>query len=113
MFLPLPTSTITDLAHAHQQKPSPAPSRRWHDPDGFGESDALRPDPVYMALSALLSAGPLGRLRSYFADWRAEREERRYAADSAVAAASRIVRQPQASELTTAARDQIGDDLAA
>ena len=63
MFPFLPTATINDLAHehlGHDRQP-----RRQASPPIPGEAfagDALRPDPIFMGLRALVQTGPIGAL---------------------------------------------------
>jgi hypothetical protein len=113
MFLPIPPSTIADLSAAHTRPNFRKNHRILSDLDMVLIEDSLRPDPLYMGLHAFFTTGPIGRLRSRYDAWQEEREERRYEAERAVDAASRIVQQPRTSTLTPAARERIDHDLAA
>ena len=113
MFLPIPPVTIADLSEAHARPDSRVTRKIPSDLGMILIEDSLRPDPLYMGLRTFFTTGPIGQLRARYEAWQEEREERRYAAERAVDAASHIVRQPQATSSTFAARDRIDHDLAA
>lgn len=110
MFVPLPSTTISELATSHR---TTSPARQNHtitSRDEFFAPTALQPDPLYMGLRAIVASGPIGRLTARFSTWREEREERRFAAEQAVSAAERLVRRVPT---TTDVRDGHQHDLAA
>lgn len=78
-MMPLPPHTFLEL-HSRELKGRFGPrvrETRAHDPDGFLTDDALRPDPLYMALRRLLTTGPIGALMARFERWIEARDDRR------------------------------------
>jgi hypothetical protein len=112
MFLPLPPSSVADLAIAHQKEPVMPARRSNADPDGFFTIDSLQPDPIYLSLRNAVTTGPIGRLFAWIEVWRAAREEQRLAGEQTVAAAEQILRTNSLPQ-TTVARDRVEHDLAA
>ncbi len=113
MFVPLPSTAVSDLATAHR---SPTPKRqqpRIIDPDGFLASSALQPDPLYMGLRSIVTTGPIGRMVERFSAWREAREERHLAAECAVTAADHHARHASTTHQTIDVRERHQHDLAA
>lgn len=113
MFVPLPSSTIADLATSHREIRSPRKTTMSTDPDNFLHSNSLQPDPLYMGLRSIATTGLIGQLVERFSAWREEREDHRMAAEDAVSTASRIVRQAPIQSTIPDVGDRHEHDLAA
>ena len=76
----IPPTAIKDLSNEIFGGATVTRSYTEADPDSYHSSRSLEPDPLYMGLRALFTAGPIGRLRSWLEQRAEKREDRRHGA---------------------------------
>lgn len=110
----LPTSTVNDLANEYFRKDNNVSRRSiTQDRDSIFASDSLTPDPVFMALRAIVLTGPGGALIHWIDRKIEAREDRIYGSRVNVAATSTLPESTVAAIVDCEVDEQSGRKIAA